>query len=160
MRNCLLCHATSANKEDGLVRGLVPTPGLPLPSSTSGGGNNYYEAVRGDFIRADTTYVHQDFSVVLLDKDVAPWPREQRYDFVTRRRTVSPEVAKGLFSSPTNYPQRDAVLYALRGITGKDGGDSSDNWRALLGIAKEDRTDKRSIRPLESGITAKAATPP
>src|SRR6185295_8927512 len=56
MRNCLLCHASSTSATD-LVRGLMPTPGQPLPVV-------YYEAMRGNFVRADTVYLKQDFSVM------------------------------------------------------------------------------------------------
>jgi hypothetical protein len=157
LRSCLLCHAPSLDTKDGIVRGLVPTPGTALPSSNGGG---YYEAPAGDFIRADITYLHQDFSANLPEKDAEPWPHEQRFDFVTRRRALAPSEMADISASPATYPQRDAVLYALRGITGKDGGTSSQKWRELLGIAKGDRTDKRSISPLESGITAKVSTPP
>ncbi|MGH7171860.1 MAG: HEAT repeat domain-containing protein, partial [Gemmataceae bacterium] len=141
LRNCLLCHAASANKEDGLVRGLVPTPGTPLRSS-AGSGGSYYSG-EGDSVRADITYLHQDFSVVLLDKEAAPWPPRQRYDFVTRLQTVSPDVAAERSASSANYPQREAVKYALRGITGKDGGDSSAKWGQLLGIARDNTTRER-----------------
>ena len=36
---------------------------------------------------------------------------------------------------------REAVLYALRGLTGKSCGDSADEWRELLGIAKDKDAD-------------------
>jgi hypothetical protein len=160
LRNCLLCHAVSANKDDGLVRGLVPTPGLPLGTS-AGSGDGYYSG-EGDTVRADITYLRQDFSNVLLDKGVAPWPTRQRYDFVTRLRVVPPDVAAERSASPSNYPQRDAVLYALRGMTGKDGGDSSENWRELLGIArdKDVKVDKTTAgkNPLQ-GMMRGAAPP-
>lgn len=144
LRNCLLCHAPSLNEEDGFVRGLIPTPGSSLPRATGSRGG-YYEGA-GDFVRADITYLHQDFSVTLLDKGVAPWPREQRYDFVTRLRTVSPGEAANLPALAAEYPQRDAVLYALRGLTGKDGGNSSTRWRELLGLiaAKPNREMDKS----------------
>jgi hypothetical protein len=57
LRNCLLCHAPSSSAEDR-VRGPVPTPGKPLPS-----GVPYYASLRGPVIRADITYLKQDFSV-------------------------------------------------------------------------------------------------
>ncbi len=131
MRNCLLCHAPSANDKDGLVRGLVPTPGQPLPRL-------YYAGQAGNFVRADTTFLRQDFSVNLPVKAAAPWPDEQRFDFVTRVRRLKPEEIAQIADKPKNdYPQRDAVRYALRGLTGKDGGDSSETWRTLLGITKD-----------------------
>lgn len=128
MRNCLLCHAPSANAKDGLVRGLTPTPGQPLPRL-------YYAGQKGNYVRADTTFLRQDFSVNMPAIDVAPWPKEQRYDFVTRLRPAKPEEMTNITSKPVNYPQRDAVLYALRGLTGKDGGDSPAKWREMLDIA-------------------------
>jgi hypothetical protein len=137
LRNCLLCHAPSANKNDGLVRGLVPTPGQSLPVQ-------YYESQTGDFVRADITYLHQDFSYVLPDKESHPWPEEQRFDFVTRLRRIPLDQTTASVKTPGGYPQREAVLYALRGLTGKDGGDSSDEWRKMLGFvvgAKEKTKD-------------------
>ena len=131
MRNCLLCHAPSANDKDGLVRGLVPTPGQPLPRL-------YYAGQAGNFVRADTTFLRQDFSVNLPVKAATPWPDEQRFDFVTRVRRLKPEeVTQIAAKSNGDYPQRDALRYALRGLSGKDGGDSSETWRTLLGITKD-----------------------
>jgi hypothetical protein len=132
LRNCLLCHAPSFDKNDSLVRGLVPTPGEALPVAAA-----YYEAEKGNFVRADTTYLRQDFSVTLPTENAAPWPREQRYDFMTRLRTLSPGEATALAVPSRDYPQRDAVLYALRGLTGKDGDRSSARWREILGIGKK-----------------------
>lgn len=129
MRNCLLCHAPSVNDKDGLVRGLVPTPGKPLPRL-------YYAGQKGDYVRADMAFLRQDFSANLPVLASAPWPNEQRFDFVTRVRPAKPEEMAEIAAKPSSYPQRDAVLYALRGLTGKDGGDKSANWRELLGIAK------------------------
>ncbi|HZV06462.1 MAG TPA: HEAT repeat domain-containing protein [Gemmataceae bacterium] len=138
LRNCLLCHAPSANKDDGLVRGLVPTPGQPLLS-----GEYYQSEVAIDFVRADITFLRQDFSVNLTGLDTAPWPDNQRYDFVVRTRPATPAELANTTTQRGNYPQRDAVLYALRGLTGKDGGTSSDRWRELLGqIAEKPKGDK------------------
>ena len=129
LRNCLLCHAPSANDKDGLVRGLAPTPGQPLPRL-------YYAGQKGNYVRADIAFLRQDFSVNLPVAAAAPWPSEQRFDFVTRVRPAKPEEMAKIAAKPGNYPQRDAVLYALRGLTGKDGGETSAQWRELLGIAK------------------------
>jgi hypothetical protein len=138
LRNCLLCHAPSADKADGAVRGLVPTPGEALPVA-------YYESQDGDYARADRTFLRQDFSVKLTDDGAAPWPCEQRYDFVTRVRTLPPGQATGLPAASGDYPQRGAVLYALRGLTGKDGGESSARWRELLGaMTRKPKQEKES----------------
>jgi hypothetical protein len=146
MRHCLLCHAPSANTKDGLVRGLVPIPGQPLPKL-------YYAGQTGNFVRADITFLRQDFSDNLPVAVSAPWPKEQRFDFVTRIRPVSPEErAKSTSTKPGYYPQRDAVLYALRGITGKDVGDSSDEWRKTLGFAVQ-ATEKKKDASLDKTLT-------
>jgi hypothetical protein len=158
LRNCLLCHAPSADKFDGQVRGLVPTPGQPLPVQ-------YYESPDGDFVRADITYLRQDFSVELPDKESQPWPEKQRFDFVTRWRKVPLDQMTARVQTPSNYPQREAVLYALHGITGKDGGDSSDEWRKLLGLTAEKKTANETKRDqplpkLESSVTDKDRSRP
>ncbi len=143
LRNCLLCHAPSANVKDGLVRGMVPTPGERLPQL-------YYAGRDGDFVRADITYLHQDFSVVLPEKDISTWPAEQRFDFVTRKQPVPAEEITKPGSTPDIYPQRQAVLYALRSLTRKDAGDSSVKWRELLGL-----TEKKKPAVPQKDITRK-----
>jgi hypothetical protein len=70
--NCLLCHAVSGDKSDP-VRGLVPTPGAPLPEL-------YYDSQEGTFARADVTYLRQDFSAMQPVADADPWPAVQRFD--------------------------------------------------------------------------------
>ncbi|MGH7169213.1 MAG: HEAT repeat domain-containing protein [Gemmataceae bacterium] len=137
MRNCLLCHAPSSGPKDGLVRGRVPTPGQPLPPA-------YYQARSGDFVRADTTFLRQDFSVILTVEGAAPWPAEQRFDFMVRTRVVTPDEMSKITAKPdNNYPQREAALYVLRGITGKDAGESAEKWREMLGIAREKEAGSR-----------------
>src|SRR5262249_14516757 len=141
----------SANKEDGLVRGLVPTPGEALPVA-------YYETPGSHFVRADITYLRQAFSVNLPQKAAGPWPRQQPYDFVTRLRTLSPGEIPARTESSGNYPQRGAVLYALRGLTGKNGGDSSTSWRELLGLSiGKPRGDRQ--RPALEKLTLSLADP-
>jgi HEAT repeat protein len=130
LRNCLLCHAPSANDKDGLVRGLVPTPGQRLPRL-------YYAGQKGNFVRADITFLRQDFSVDLPVAAPDLWPGEQRFDFVTRVRPARAEEMLESVAKPGAYPQRDAVLYALRGLTGLDGGDSPSKWHDLLGLVRE-----------------------
>jgi hypothetical protein len=142
LRNCLLCHAPSANQNDGLVRGLVPTPGQPLPRL-------YYASQTGNFVRADITFLRQDFSVNLTVPEANPWPKEQRYDFITRIRPVKPEEMPEITRTANNYPQRDAVLHTLRGLTGKDAGDLSTKWRDALGITTKTEKD---VTDLTSGV--------
>jgi HEAT repeat protein len=109
MRNCLMCHAPSAAKTDP-VRAPVPTPGQPL----AGGPGGYGAALDGAFVRADVTYLRQDFSVAQPVDKPEPWPVMQRYDYLVRKRAVSAQDAERLKKAADSYPQRDAVLYALR----------------------------------------------
>jgi len=121
LRNCLMCHAPSLDRKD-MVRGLVPTPGRPLPVAV------YYEGA-GTFVRADVTYLKQDFSVMQPVKDAKPWPEVQRFDYLVRTRELKavelanrvkpvpvrkiPEMWQEPFSSST-YPQKEAIRFALR----------------------------------------------
>jgi hypothetical protein len=106
LKNCLMCHAPSASKDD-LVRGRIPPPDQPLPS-----GVEYYERQDGIFVRADVTYLRQDFSVFQPVDNADPWPTMQRFDYVVRVRPATAE--EKAQPAARNYPQRQAVLYALK----------------------------------------------
>jgi hypothetical protein len=130
-RNCLLCHAPSLSTADP-VTGPVPTPGEPLPVV-------YYEKVRSrsarvNFVRADVTYLRQDFSVLQPVENPDRWPWLQRYDYVIRLRELSTleRDAREHAEVPASYPQREAVLFALREVTGQDAGATSEAWRRCL----------------------------
>jgi hypothetical protein len=112
LRNCFLCHAPSFSDWD-LVRALVPTPGKALSVQ-------YYAALAqsGDIlVRADITYLRQDFSVVQPVAKAAPWPELQRYDFLVRSRAATSEEQIALQKPPATYPQREAVLFALKELS-------------------------------------------
>jgi hypothetical protein len=128
LSNCLMCHAPSLAGTDTL-RARTPTPGQPLPPPIE-----YYSSQPSDspFVRADVTYLRQDFSVAQPVARHGPWPEHQRFDFLVRTRPVTRplndwerqqlenQVRKGIlrsniFDKPAaNYPQRDAVLFALK----------------------------------------------
>jgi hypothetical protein len=117
--NCVLCHAPVTGKDD-LIRGLVPTRGEPLPEV-------YYESRSGNFVRADVTYLKQDFSVTNYVRDPNnKWPNEQRFDYLVRRRQLTADEVKKWQAEnkeATSYPQREAILWALNEIaTGAAGG--------------------------------------
>jgi hypothetical protein len=137
LRNCVLCHAPSLAASD-LVPGPVPTPGKPLPTETP-----YYGRSRSGepFVRADVTYLRQDFSVQQPVPDHSAWPEYQRHDYVIRLREVAaPESScpPGTQSSvlkagvKSSYPQREAVLFALRELTGREGQASTEDWERWL----------------------------
>lgn len=115
--NCLLCHAVSQSARDP-VRGLVTPPGQTSPSS---GSAEYYDhqqiPARPDlFVRADITYLRQDFSVPQHVASRRSGPSEQRYDYFVRTRypTRTERDAKAQQESR----QRRAVRFALRELAG------------------------------------------
>ena len=112
MKNCLLCHAPSTGVQDR-GRAVVPSWNEPLPRL-------YYHAPRGSFVRADTTYLRQDFSVMQEVEDHGPWPKQQRYDYVVYSKEMTNEQARDYFQDHRNpeNKQREAVLFALRELTG------------------------------------------
>jgi hypothetical protein len=127
LKNCLLCHAPSTSPTTDLVRGRVPVPGQPLPPP-----RQYYgDQMPGTYVRAEVTYLRQDFSVAQPVESSAPWPSYQRYDYLiselpatTRARERAREPG-----TRTTYGQRESVLFALRELTGKDLGTASEAWR-------------------------------
>lgn len=123
-RNCCLCHAPSYNLLDwGLGR-------LAEPDSSV---REYYDfkSKNDAFIRADVTYLRPDFSVILPVERPRAQPLMQRYDFVVRTRRATAEEEERDMRRPTGagYPQRDAMLVALRGLSGKDFGTNAEAWR-------------------------------
>jgi hypothetical protein len=138
-RNCLLCHAQSANVSDG-VRVAVPSPARPLPapftldtyqgggrggSSRSGGASDSNSI----FVRPDITYLQQEFSWVLPVEKSVPWPTLQRYDFLIRTRPATKDEATAI---RPDSEQRTAMIRALRALTGKDFGSKAEDWRTGL----------------------------
>jgi len=125
MRNCTLCHAPSFTSTDP-IRGLIPVPGQRLPVV-------YYSSQKGDFVRADVTYIKQDFSAMHEVERAAPWPKLQRFDYFVRKRALEIHEIGGFKNreerGSNSYPQREAVLYALRRLTGDDVGESTAAWR-------------------------------
>ncbi len=129
MASCMVCHAPSFSQLD-LVRGRVSMPNEDPPPL-------YYAERTGTFVRADITYLRQDFSVVQPVTNTGKWPGNQRYDYLVRTRPLSrPEniqFAKTEKENPvkSKYPQRDSVLFALKELTGKDQGESYEDWKVM-----------------------------
>jgi HEAT repeat protein len=97
-RSCVLCHApVEKGKEpkDVLVA-QVPLPSEPLPGGGGYGGTNREQPKTGLLVRIDVTYLRQDFSVVLPVYDSSAWRVMQRFDFVERRRVLTPDEASDL----------------------------------------------------------------
>jgi HEAT repeat protein len=107
-------------------------------------------------VRGDITYFKQDFSVTQpITQPGNPVPFNARFDYLVRMRTLTPpEIAKMPPPSPgaSTYPQRESVLFALRELSGKDVGATSEAWQELYPTAKDEHKAK------ELGDTLLAAT--
>ena len=125
--NCLMCHPASTSQTDK-VRGLVPPLDKPIPTGVA-----YYSSPQGQFVRADITYLKQDFSTVLPVEKPGLWPAQQRFDFVVRERLAKPaDLEAGVArkaAGPT--PQQKATFFALRELTGRDPGPAVEDWKKL-----------------------------
>jgi HEAT repeat protein len=148
LANCVLCHESSHDRND-LVRGAVPTPGRPLPAPAT--TPQYYERDAGAFVHADITYLRQDFSVMQPVRNPDPWPAYQRYDYLVVRRPATEEERELAAQRATrSCPQRDAALFALRALTGKDCGTTAVAWRRAL---PEDRATWSLSDPVIRAVT-------
>jgi hypothetical protein len=117
---CLPCHPPTerttrrtANPE-GLVAS-IPSPKQPLKSVP------YYSGL-SDRVRGDIGYLRQILAVVQVVDDHAPWPAEQRFDYVVRTRAATDEEiarAQAAGARPTGKPEQasyrhgESVLFAL-----------------------------------------------
>lgn len=149
LANCYLCHAPSFQTTDP-IRGLVPTPGQPLPVQ-------YYEGQVGEMVRADVTYLREDFSIMLPVSQASPWPETQRFDFLVRMRELkkdelpkygievgSTEPVPPADAAAPLSPYRQAIVFALTRMTGKDLGADAERWRSELGLIKPATPPKKS----------------
>jgi hypothetical protein len=131
LRNCLMCHAVSLADSDK-VRGRVPNLEVPVRETSP---QAYYRQTSTNdiFVRADTTYLKQDFSVVQPVKSPGAGPARQRHDYLVRARSAPFSEPQASWTPGTTYPQREAVLFALRELTGKNAGNNAASWRESLG---------------------------
>jgi hypothetical protein len=136
-RNCLLCHAPVGTGNAFEVPALVPTPGLPFPVLSQ----EYYGSnlvLTEPAVRADTTYLRQDFSLMLPVANAAPWPEKQRFDFLVRTRVVAGnELASRqaeVAARPANYlsENQKAAQATLRELTGQDAAPNPAAWRQVI----------------------------
>lgn len=130
LANCMVCHAPSMSKDD-LVRGRMPVPGEDPPPQ-------YYQEATGLFVRADITFLRQEFSVVQPVPNNGKWPGNQRYDYLLRTRPATKQdlqVLKLLERNkklPDPHPQHEAILFALRELTQSNPGNAYADWAPLL----------------------------
>jgi hypothetical protein len=107
-------------------------------------------------IRADITFLRQDFSVQLPAIKIVPVQGVApalRFDFLVRtRRLTKAEVAR--LQEPqeeASYPQREAVLFALRELTGQNPGHATEDWVRLFPTA---RTEVEAARLADRLVAA------
>jgi hypothetical protein len=76
--------------------------------------------------------LRQDFSEPLTVEHPGPWPYYQRFDFCVRTRRLSQAEWAEMTRRPAANPQREAILFALRELTGLDAGGTSAAWRSAI----------------------------
>ena len=129
MRNCLLCHAPAGSSHD-IATGVIPSWDRPLPKQ-------YYksENPHSTSVRADVTYLEQDFSVVQPVLNHGLWPQDQRFDYVVQQRPLKRIKANQLSKQFADAPNlnREAIVFALQKLTDENPKDnSSKSWKAIL----------------------------
>jgi hypothetical protein len=118
LTNCFLCHAPATVKTN-LVLGRIPVVGKPLPQTPYYGSESPPVLIVGNFVRADVTYLKQDFSVPQPVVKAGAWPVEQRHDYVVRTRKPTRAEQAAFEANPYEYPQKGAVRFALRELKGE-----------------------------------------
>jgi hypothetical protein len=162
LRNCLLCHAYSSSPSDP-IRGLVPHAEhtVPLPvagvqiqtkgwGGGGGGGTPSVNVITSTFVRPDITFLRQDFSIIQpVAKHGRLWPADQRFDYLVRLRPLNSQELLAwqdkLGAFRTAVPQSEALLFALRELTGENPGTTAADWKRLYSTI----TGRRFDKPLE-----------
>jgi HEAT repeat protein len=156
--NCLMCHSPAVTGWKDPVAGRVP--GVFLSGTIEGQGGGYHSSPLPKFVsspllvRADIVFLRQDFSVpISLGAAGAGVAADQRFDFLVRTRPVKPqELSEFKTAAKTSsYPQREAVLWALRELTGKNPGHLTEEWVRLFPHAElEVETARLSTQLVQS----------
>jgi len=143
-RNCLLCHAPvndltarqiGSRSSATVPLGPCPSGQEPLPPSST---TVYYSARPGvTLVRADVTYLRQDFSTQMKVADPSEWPVMQRYDFLVRTRDVNANDIDGRKIAAAQGEYSEAILVTLRTLTGHDAPPNAAAWRKTLELPPE-----------------------
>ena len=124
-RNCMLCHVPIAELPREMTRvrvpeipmGPVPSPQDRLPPSSSA---VYYGFEPGiTVVRADVTYLRQDFSVKQKVEKNGKWPELQRFDFFVRTVELTEKEAATRKPAPGLSEYHSTIVAALYGLTGQ-----------------------------------------
>jgi HEAT repeat protein len=128
-----------------VVASPTPPPNTLTVSTSCGKPSFRVTPPRPLYVRADVTYLRQDFAVQQPVMRVAPLELPERFDYVLRTRRLPPEKPGTTTHDVTHtpdYPQRQAVLFALRELTGKDLGPSVEAWRHAYPARDPDLEDE------------------
>jgi len=107
--------------------------------SGGGGSGGSGSKVGPLYVRADVTFFRQDFSLSeLLAEPGTVGIQKLRSDFLVRTRPARDDELKGRELDPTHYEQREAALWVLRELTGKDPGSETTAWVTLFPHAEFD----------------------
>lgn len=135
LRNCLLCHPPAitpdvcAGSEGSFdtVGGLMGKPALALlrevpdPSKPLPPYFEFREPIPGLSVRADVTYLRQDFSLLQQVAGANPWPAMQRFDFLIRTRLLTDAEARAcqeeFLRAGDASPYHQAALTALSALS-------------------------------------------
>ncbi len=130
LHNCLLCHPPSLSSRDKL-RGLVPELHLAVDPSSAA----YYAPAPGrTFVRADVTYLKQNFSTLLKVANPGKWPERQRFDFFVRERLATPRDHQESIAHKAAGPteQQQAAYFAIQGLMGENAGRAFADLKQFL----------------------------
>jgi hypothetical protein len=139
--NCLLCHPPSLHADDP-GRAHVPGTGKLQEVTTRefrgflgyGGAFGTFtttQLVGATFIRADVTFLRQDYSVTLRDARGGVLRSEGRFDLFVRERVATPADVRDAVARKRagRTAHRRAAEFALRELTGREPGPGEVNWR-------------------------------
>ncbi len=137
-RNCLLCHAPGSTSERWLGVGMTTAPIPSSPPDSPSDGYQSNPSFPDNLVRVDVTYLRQDFSIMQQVANAAPWPQMQRFDFFVRSRQMTEAEAQAyrekLNKPGQTSPYQQAVVMALRKLTGKDAEPTAEAWRRALDL--------------------------
>jgi hypothetical protein len=134
LRNCQLCHAPAERgktPEETLVA-EIPVPAESLPDNRSG----YGQTESNLLVRLDVTYLRQDFSAMqdVRDWTAGSWPARQRFDYLLRRRVLSPAEAADLRERlAADTPYRRVARRVLDGLRGRAPAAAPDRRQPIAG---------------------------
>ncbi len=139
--NCLMCHPPAVTTSDpvpGIVPGVILQTGGSRSGSRYGSGGTTTRIATASplYVRADVTFMRQDFAVLqpVPVLEGTGLTANLRFDYLVRTRILSAKSVERFQrgKSLAKSEQRDALLFALRELTGTDRGSYFEDWKALL----------------------------